>query len=179
MLVGSFLGDYIKGRLKGEHGDAVERGIRLHRAIDAFTDQSSLARKSRQRFDKQYYRYGGIMTDVIFDHLLARSWRQYYDTELEEFSKATLQMIMDHEHLLFDPALSTARRMHQYNSLAGYGNAEFVERSFAYLAGKLKRQNPLADAFDQYLWHKSGLTADFHQFYPELMAFCDDWKQSH
>ena len=38
LLVGGFLGDYIKGRLENRFSPEIERGIRLHRAIDQYTD---------------------------------------------------------------------------------------------------------------------------------------------
>ncbi len=178
MLVGSFLGDYVKGRLTGQHGEAIERGIRLHRAIDAFTDQSELVKTSHRRFDKAYYRFGGIMTDVIFDHFLARQWHDYYDDQLDEFSKRTLQTLVDNADRLTESALRTAERMLEFNAMAGYGSEAYVERSFNYLSTRLSRENPLSTAFSQYLEHETELNADFQVFYPELIAFCNDWKKT-
>ena len=34
LLVGGFLGDFVKGRLKGDRPTAIEQGIKLHRYID-------------------------------------------------------------------------------------------------------------------------------------------------
>ena len=38
MIGGALLGDFVKGSLGGEYHRDLERGIRLHRRIDAFSD---------------------------------------------------------------------------------------------------------------------------------------------
>ena len=177
-LVGSFLGDYVKGRLNGEFAKSIERGIKLHRAVDAFTDRNAIVRQSYERFDREFRRYAGIMTDVIYDHLLARLWRDYYDSQLEQFSRGTLETLLDHAELLPDRAHQTAIRMLELNAMAKYGTEAFIENSFVHLSGRLSRTNPLDIAFDQYAQHRQGLESDFRDFYPELVAFCDHWQKT-
>jgi acyl carrier protein phosphodiesterase len=177
-LVGSFLGDYIKGRLNGTHPDFIERGIRLHRAIDAFTDNHRVIRQSADRFNPAFRRYAGIMTDVFYDYMLANTWHDYYDTPLTEFSRCTLSILLEHEEHLTTKAAGTAKRMRQHNSLAHYGNDSFLDGAFQNLAGRLTRSNPLADAGAQCRQHKDALARDFAAFYPELIAFCENWKQA-
>ncbi len=41
LVAGGLEGDYIKGPLRGALPPDLERGIKLHRAIDAYTDGSS------------------------------------------------------------------------------------------------------------------------------------------
>ena len=48
-LLGSLLGDFVKGRLESRFPEAVRRGIVLHRAIDTFTDAHPLHLESRNR----------------------------------------------------------------------------------------------------------------------------------
>ena len=174
-LVGSFLGDYVKGRLKGEYPHAVERGIRLHRAIDAFTDSHPIVKRSHLRFDRAFYRYGGIMTDIIYDYFLARSWQRYHHTALHQFSRQTLATLLAYRHTLPGRANRTAVRMYEMNALAGYGSEAYIERSFIYLSNRLTRRNPLDLGFLQFLEHRHALKGDFADFYPELSVFSRDW----
>jgi acyl carrier protein phosphodiesterase len=171
-LVGAFLGDYVKGRLKGVYSEDIETGIALHRAIDAFTDHHPIVRRSQARFDAQYRRYAGIMTDIIYDHVLAQAWSIYYPEPLIEFSQRSLQTLVDHGHLFEPGGIQTATRMLEHNALAGYTSDVFVARSFSYLATKLTRANPLATAFGQFEAHLPELRQDFAVFYPLLMEFC-------
>lgn len=178
MIVGSFLGDYIKGRLGGRFDPAIERGIRLHRAIDVFTDQHPVVRRSQQRFQPRFRRYAGIMTDIIYDHLLARAFEQFEPEPLEDFSTQVLATLVDNDHQLTPVAAEAARRMQAVNSLAGYGNELFVERSFTHLAARLTRDNPLTDAATECRQHLDGLSIDLAAFYPDLTDFCAAWKES-
>ena len=177
-LVGSFLGDYVKGRLNGEFAPSIERGIKLHRAVDAFTDRNAIVRQSQKRFEKEFRRYAGIMTDVIYDHVLARLWQDYYDSQLEQFSKCTLGTLLEHAEMLPEKAHQTALRMFELNSMARYGTDAFIENSFIHLSTRLTRANPLDIAFDQFAQHRQALESDFRDFYPELVDFCNHWQQT-
>ncbi len=174
-LVGTFLGDYVKGRLRGTYARDVERGIRLHRAVDAFTDHHPIAKRSHRRFAPGFYRYGSIMTDIIYDHFLARRWHHYYDMELEQFSRQTLATLCNYHDILPEQARKTLTRMYKMNALAGHGSEAFVERSLSFLSSRLSRPNPLDIAFSQFVCHRDRLETDFEEFYPELTAFCRDW----
>jgi acyl carrier protein phosphodiesterase len=175
---GTFLGDYVKGLLKGNYIPEIERGIRLHRAIDKFTDSHPIVKQSHRLFEPEFYRYGGIMTDIIYDYMLAQSWHDYYDRQLDEYSRDTLGSLLTHKEHLPPAAYQTASRMFAHNSMAGYGNEAFIERSFDFISTRLTRANPLATAFSQFAPHRQALEADFRAFYPELIGFCDDWGRS-
>ena len=51
LVVGGFLGDFVKGRLDNRFEPGIEAGIRLHRAIDAFTDHNPKVRLAASRFE--------------------------------------------------------------------------------------------------------------------------------
>ena len=179
LLVGGFLGDYVKGRLENRFSPGIERGIRLHRAIDKFTDTPPVVKNSYTRFDSRFRRYSGIITDIAFDHLLARNWSLYYDDSLESYSCITLKKLLDHRQELTEAAYLTASRMQQNNSLAHYGSLQFLERSLVYLSGRLNHDNPLIDAVPHCVECLPDLLDDLSIFYPELMEFCDEWRQLH
>jgi len=179
LLVGGFLGDYVKGHLVGRFPAKIEKGIHLHRAIDRFTDEHPIARRSAKRLPRRFHRYGGIITDITYDHLLAVNWARYYDTSLNEFSRGTLSTLLENgDHLPAD-ALRTATRMHELNSLAGYREQVFIERSLGYLSTRLTRDNPLDEAAIEVTRHLDSLARDLEEFYPELRDFCDEWRQNH
>jgi acyl carrier protein phosphodiesterase len=179
LLVGGFLGDYIKGRLENRFSPEIERGIRLHRAIDQYTDSHPVVKSSYKRFDSRFRRYAGIITDIAFDHLLAQNWSRYYNEPLEAYSACTLEKLLVHKDMLTDAAYQSASRMQEHNSLAHHGESKFLERSFVYLSGRLKHENPLLDAYPHCEEQLPALQEDLSVFYPELMEFCDEWKQLH
>ncbi len=176
LVVGGFLGDFIKGRLYGDRCAGLERGIRLHRAIDAFTDRNEILVSARCRFDPPFRRYAGIMTDIIFDHFLATCWEQYHDNDLQAFSDEVFSILLAHRNQLPDVAFELCRRMYRHNSLVRYRQRDFVENAFRYLSTRLSRANPLAEGYDQFLLHEEELAVDFQAFFPALIRFTDEWK---
>lgn len=169
----------MKGRLAGRFPAQIEKGIKLHRAIDRFTDEHPVTRTSARRLPRRFHRYGGIIADITYDHLLAVNWHQYYDTSLDDFSRSTLTTLLEYCDYLPEDALRTATRMHELNSLAGYSERVFLERSLGYLSTRLTRDNPLDEAATEVMHHLDSMTDDLEQFYPELRLFCDEWRQNH
>ena len=111
-MVGSFLGDFVKGTLQSRFEPEIESGIRLHRAIDAFTDQHPQVLTAAARFSPPFRRYSGILLDVLFDHLLAQSWSDYYEISLEHFSQKILKLLVENNEYLSTQASQIAKKMH-------------------------------------------------------------------
>jgi len=155
----------------------IEAGILLHRAIDQYTDSHPAVKGSYKRLDPKFRRYAGIITDIVFDHLLALNWSQYYNEQLKSFSARTLQILRVEKAKLTDAAWQSASHMQKHNSLAHYGEVEFLERSLIYLSGKLKRPSPLIESYSHCKEQLPGFQKDLKKFYPEVIKFCDEWKR--
>ena len=82
---GSILPDFDRIRDPGALPHDLQRGIRLHHQIDAFTDAHPIVRTSVRRIPAPFRRFGGILTDLWYDHFLARDWAQHSDIPLREF----------------------------------------------------------------------------------------------
>src|SRR5262245_27221828 len=85
LLIGSVLGDCVKGSDLTKFSEAVGAGIRLHRRIDAFSDTHPVVGASKRRIGEANRRYAGPLVDLFYDHFLAASWHRYADGSLEEF----------------------------------------------------------------------------------------------
>jgi acyl carrier protein phosphodiesterase len=179
LLLGAILGDHVKGRLKGDFSAAIERGIRLHRAIDAYTDQHPRVSACLSRMSPRFRRYGGIMIDVQFDYFLANSFERYHDQSLASFSLEALGKIAAHSEELPAPASQQVQRMHQRNSLAHHGTEAYLENSLIHLSTRLKHANPLAEAYAECRRLEQQVRRDFENFYPDLVSYVGDWKTQH
>jgi acyl carrier protein phosphodiesterase len=73
LVVGGVVGDWIKGPLPGALPDDLARGVALHRAIDTFAETHPAFCLSRARMSPARRRYAGVLVDIFWDHLLARS----------------------------------------------------------------------------------------------------------
>ena len=100
ILAGNMISDYIKGKKQFDYPLAVQKGIKLHRAIDNFTDTHAATQDLKLFFRPQYRLYSGAFADVVYDHFLANDKAEFNtETELKQFAANTYQMLEPHTEL--------------------------------------------------------------------------------
>ena len=85
VIIGNFIADGIKGKKYLKYPAKIQKGIILHRSIDSYTDQHPTVRLSTARLHKNYGHYSGVIVDILYDHYLAKNWRNYHAKPLEEY----------------------------------------------------------------------------------------------
>lgn len=174
-MPGVFLGDHVKGKLTGHREPKIEMGIRFHRAVDAYVDDSQFQRKSIARMDQKFRRYGGIICDIAYDYYLAKNWQFFSPEDLNDFCQRAYAAIRHRDDELGSRALQTVTRMQQFKSLENYGTRDYVARSLQHISTRLSRENPLASAFTEFEKHDQGFAEDFFEFMPDVVQFGDEW----
>ena len=72
ILVGNFIGDSVRGNQFSTLDPATQRDILLYRAIDRLADAHLVVRRSKQRAQAVTGWYASVVSDVVYDHFLAR-----------------------------------------------------------------------------------------------------------
>jgi len=145
-----------------------QQGIHRHRQIDVFTDSHPRVKSCISRFPKPYRRYGGILTDVYFDHLLARDWLKYSEVPLYEFIG---DISRDIEVCLPQVPLEVAhilRRMRAENWLASYHHIASVTETLRRMSRRFRRYFDLSRSLPVFEEHEAAFADDFQAFFPEL-----------
>lgn len=145
--VGGLLGDFVKGSLQGQLPANIELGIRLHRALDMATDQHPLFRQALARLPSPWRRYGGILLDVYFDHLLAQHWHRYHSVVLGDYCRDFYRHLSRHEPLLPERAQHFCRIAPQVNWLESYADGGKIPRMLDNVGRRLRRPVPLGEAW--------------------------------
>ncbi len=120
IVLGNFIGDFVKGNKYQNFPDQVAYGIQMHRSIDVFTDQHADVREFIQFLKPGYGRYAGIVADVFMDHFLASNWPEYSVYTLRQFSKHAHAVFLSNFLLLpfkvkqFLPFLIQHKRLESY-----------------------------------------------------------------
>lgn len=183
LLVGGFLGDFVKGPLRGARPHSVERGIALHRSIDAFTDRHPLVATARRALPNAMYRVSGIITDIVFDQCLANRWARHHSQGLDTFDRDVFDRLLRSDHLTFFPesALAVCKNMQTYRSLLRTLDNNYVERSLLNIGRRLKRGDEFFNpASLQELGPKlSPVEQIFDEFFASLKDFVDNWHIEH
>ncbi len=173
LIVGALLGDYVKGPLRGAYPADWERGIRLHRRIDALTDNHPLVSQRLAALPAGYRRYGGIMLDVCFDHCLSRHWSDFHPQPLSDFSAGIFAQLAPHLEALPPGATRQARRLQQFEVLENMERWRTVENMLARIGQRLKRDNPLGSSATVLAEQYADIERTFLALYPELVAQLD------
>src|SRR5215218_10282778 len=71
LLTGNLISDFVKGKAQYQYPEHIQKGIRLHRAIDAFTDEHDATKEAATFFKTPYRLYSGPIVDVLYDYFLA------------------------------------------------------------------------------------------------------------
>ncbi|MBN9010417.1 MAG: acyl carrier protein phosphodiesterase [Rhizobiales bacterium] len=162
----------------------VLRGVMLHRLIDGFTDRHPTTLRSISRVAPKMGWFGGIVIDIYYDHILARDWHRYSSEPLADFA-ARSYAVLEAGHAgpaLPAPARKFMRRFIDEDRLNRYATLDGIEdtldRVSRVIAERIPhRAIPLTDAMPILVARDAELAADFHEFYPELMAFAAEQRR--
>jgi len=178
ILVGNFIGDFIKGRQALMKFEApIIQGVELHRAIDEFTDNHVVVHESKKRLQPKYRHYAGVIVDVFYDHFLATHWKSYHSQPLEDFAANTYQTIET-----FMPVLPLRfKQMLPYmirgNWLVGYAKIDGIHRALSGMASRTPYDSKMDEASADLRQHYDQFTGEFEQFFPALKEFSENWRR--
>ncbi len=176
LQVGGVLGDFVRGRPDEAWPPGLRAGVVLHRAVDGFTDTHPQVVDARRRFAAPWRRYAGIMLDVWFDHLLARDFARYSEMPLDAVSLRLHAHLRDRWAYLPPRLRIFTQYMQRHDLPAAYAEPEMIVQVLAGLSQRLKRRNPLADAFAVLAADEVALQRHFEAFFPDLQAFAARWR---
>lgn len=177
LLVGNFLGDFIKGdptHPRHELTPGIVAGIRVHRAIDSFTDNHPDVALVRDRLHPRCHKYAGVAVDVFFDHFLARNFTELTGQSLDSFTDYYYKTLRQYTAGLADAFPEPARRMLtamiQHNWIPYYATFEGVDRSLRGIARRTSFPSGLETAVVDLETYYDEFDAAFRRFWPELVA---------
>lgn len=175
--MGGLMGDFVKGRLHRKYPLDVERGIWLHRKIDAFTDAHESTKSSRQRFSPRRRRFSGIVVDICYDHFLARHWRRYEEVELAEFIQSVYASLSTYVGVLPARLSMILPRLVAEDWLSAYATLDGVDRALNGVANRLTAGDRMRGAIDEVQDNYAYLENDFMTFFPDVARFSKRLRQ--
>jgi acyl carrier protein phosphodiesterase len=171
--MGNFIGDYVKGSRHDRYTGLVQKGILLHRKIDAFTDRHPRVKMSGDHLKLQYNRYSGVVVDLFYDHFLADNWTSYSDIPLQKFVSSVHMMLMKNYFRLpgevrsFLPFLIKSRRLENYR------HPEGIERALTIMTQYSSLPSHVDFAMDQFRIHYNDFRDDFQSFFEDVRVMVD------
>lgn len=151
------------------YSEGIQQGIRRHRRIDAYTDRHPAVRACHDVFEPPVRRFAGIVTDVVFDHFLARDWANYSDVPIEHHVDTVHAALNELRSLLPADLQRFAHFMQQEKILLGNLHYSGVELTLQRLSTRSPRFAPMAQGAAIAAQHENQLLEAFNAFFPALV----------
>ncbi len=171
--LGNLLADPLKGKPWPGASEATRNGFAMHKVIDRFTDHHPAFINSKSRLGAQGF-LRGVVIDMVYDHLLTRSWDQYACMDraafIEKFYAEALAAAADYPQ----QPRQFVQRIIGSDYLTSYADLDGLGRALERLDMRLSRKGRGKRQFVEYMpvieARLTGLQQDFDDFFPTLLA---------
>jgi len=171
ITIGNFIADSIRGNKYKHLPERVQKGIKLHRKIDSFTDAHPTVRKSTKRLHKNYSHYSGIIVDIFYDHFLAKNWKTYSDTPLDVFVDNFYDLLEDNYEILPVGVHRMMPYMIADNWIFNYSKMEGIAKVLNGMNRRTKNKSKMNFAILDLEEHYDKFEKEFTSFFEELTTF--------
>lgn len=172
ILVGNMISDYIKGKRQFEYPLPIQKGIKLHRAIDQFTDTHPATQQLKSFFRPQYRLYSGAFADVAYDHFLANDKLEFSsENELNQFANDTYQILEKKTNFFPAQFQKMFPYMKEYNWLYNYRYKWAIEKSFGGVVNRAAYLTESKVAFEIFNTHYDAMQICYNEFFPSLKKY--------
>lgn len=178
VIVGNFVADAVKGNFLNRFPDGMERGIKLHREIDHYTDNHLIVKESKNRLAPKYRMYSGVIVDIYYDHFLAKYWNEFSEEDLRRLVSRTYFLLIRRYHLLPPRSKRILPFMVAQNWLVGYRDLDVLQKVFNGMSRRTNHRSGMENAvFDlkkDYLLYEN----EFRAFFPEIIQHINTFRRN-
>lgn len=175
--IGNFMADGIRGKDYLKFGEGIKTGILLHRQIDTFTDSHAIFRKSKHRLHENYGHYAGVITDIFYDHFLAKNWNKYSEIALNDYVAQFYESLLRNENVLTEKTKQLLPHIIKGNWLLSYSSVKGIENILFQMNNRVKTNVKLQDATKELQLHYSNFEIEFELFFNELINFVNQLQK--
>jgi len=171
ITIGNFIADGIRGKDYLSYPDNIQKGILLHRGIDTYTDSHPTVRQSTKRLHKNYGHYSGVIVDILYDHFLAKNWKQYSDIPLVNYVNDFYDSLQTHYDILPVRIQKMMPYMIADNWLLSYQSIEGITRVLEGMNRRTKNRSKMNLAVNELQEFYIEFEDDFTIFFEQLITF--------
>ena len=171
ILTGNMISDFVKGNLQYNYSPGIQRGIRLHRTIDRFTDLHPLTREAKKLLYPAAGPYAGALIDIVYDHFLALDEKEEPENGWHPFSQSVYAELHARSTMLPENFVRMLPYMTEYNWLYNYRHKQPIAQSFRGIARRARYFDAAEAAFRLFEDNYPEFEQHYQQFFPELKAF--------
>lgn len=176
LLIGNFIADSVKGKQPDLYPPGIREGILMHRSIDHFTDTHPITARSRARLRARFNHYSGVITDIFYDHFLARNWKTYSEEPLPVYAERIYTFLELHAESFPDEPRYMLPFMKKHNWLMAYSEIEGVRNVLTGMSRRTRFESGMEHAADALVEGYADFEQDFFDFFPEIVVYTERYR---
>jgi acyl carrier protein phosphodiesterase len=171
LLIGNFMGDYVKGSDYRKYPKGIQEGILLHRKIDYYTDSHPVTRLSREHVSQHYHKYSGIVIDIFYDYFLASNWDQYSSIPLPDFVDSVFELLKKYHEILPQGIKNWFPNFIRNNWLIAYSTIEGIEMVLHRMSSRTSLPEKTESGIHILRSKHKELLDEFNLFFPDIRDY--------
>lgn len=173
ILTGNMIGDHVKGQKALEDfPERIAAGVRLHRKIDAFTDEHPAIQRAKVWFREPYHLYAGAILDSLWDHFLANDPACFASEEaLKDFAQVTYAQLADTAEWHPPRFAQYFPYMREHNWLYNYRTLAGIRRSLGGLERRAQHMPPIDEAYNIFIGRYYQLAQCYYELVDAVKVF--------
>lgn len=168
LMVGNFIADSVKGSSTINYSQGIQQGIKLHRAIDEFTDNHAEMLRSKERLRPRYKKYAPVISDIFYDHFLAVNWEDYSAVSLRDYTQQVYEFLGKYYNLFPERSKQFYNYMIKYDILFAYTKLEGIERVMLGMSRRASFISGMETAVEELQKDYPDYKTEFQSFFPDL-----------
>lgn len=173
VLIGNFIADAVKGSNWKNYSKGIQKGIKLHRAIDYFTDTHEIVKQSKSKLWARYRHYNAVILDIFYDHFLAKGWDNYHSTSLGSYVDEKYMLLDDLKDQFPDRMQYVLYYMIKHNWLFNYRSIEGVRSVMNGMSKRTSFDSGMEHSTEELLLYYDEFRQEFETFFPLLKEFSE------
>jgi len=171
ITLGNFIADSIRGNKYQHLPINVQKGIKLHRYIDTYTDAHPIPKISSKRLHANYSHYSRVIVDIYYDHFLAKNWSRYSDVPLDVFVENFYDLLEDNYKILPDGVKRMMPYMIADNWIYNYSKMDGIARVLNGMNRRTKNKSKMNFAILDLEKNYEAFEEEFTEFFEDLISY--------
>jgi acyl carrier protein phosphodiesterase len=174
IIIGNYIGDYVKGRDYLKYPEQIKKGIILHRHIDDFTDRHPVVHRSKILFTKKYHKYAGVVIDILYDHYLTKEWDTFSRRPIESITYQFYRAMVNNYDILPPKVQDRFPFFIINNWIESYKTSKGLKHVLSTLSKRTSLPSEAKYAIKTFKKNYYTLGEDFMEFFPQLIEYVEN-----
>jgi acyl carrier protein phosphodiesterase len=168
---GNFIGDHVKGNMLLLLPGSIRNGVILHRKIDHYTDHHPVVLQSKERLRPLFRKYAPVITDIFYDHFLAKNWDDYSGVKLHQFADDFYKLTENYQEVMPSRTRYMLPYMISNNWLVSYAGLEGTHKALTGMSKRTSFDSGMERAVEELKTNYPLYEKEFRIFFSDLESY--------